>query len=151
MRWGMMWAVTVAAMVLAGCGELGNDNEAKLLAEKQIEASLKDPDSAKFSGEFVIRSEPDSDGHQDIVTCGYVNAKNSFGGYAGDSRFIVTQSLNKKLQTFGNIHSIMEDENPMYRDPHPEPVPGQPATVFEQLYWNKSCVDPSHPPSFTAG
>lgn len=48
-------------------------------AKKAVIARLKDPDSAKF-GKVVYR--PDG------VVCGYVNAKNSFGGYTGEKAFI---------------------------------------------------------------
>jgi hypothetical protein len=47
-----------------------------------VMASLKDPDSARFGPIYAVRS-PDGV----IVACGYVNAKNSFGGYTGDQPF----------------------------------------------------------------
>ncbi|WP_414163856.1 hypothetical protein ACMGGS_18585 [Superficieibacter sp. BNK-5] len=48
-------------------------------AETSVKKKLKDSSSAKFSGAKI--------GKQGAV-CGYVNAKNSFGAYAGDSRYI---------------------------------------------------------------
>lgn len=48
-------------------------------AETSVKKQLKDSSSAKFSGAKI--------GKQGAV-CGYVNAKNSFGAYAGDSRYI---------------------------------------------------------------
>lgn len=48
-------------------------------AKYSVEKQLKDSSSAKFSGAKI--------GKQGAV-CGYVNAKNSFGAYAGDSRYI---------------------------------------------------------------
>ncbi|EKQ7193190.1 hypothetical protein OGU21_15100 [Klebsiella oxytoca] len=50
-----------------------------LNAREHIKVKLKDPSSAKFSGEFI--------GGNGAI-CGYVNAKNSFGGYTGESRYI---------------------------------------------------------------
>ena len=44
------------------------------LARELVTANLKDPDSAKFRNQKGV--------------CGEVNAKNSFGGYAGFVRFI---------------------------------------------------------------
>jgi len=44
------------------------------LAREFVTANLKDPDSAKFRNQKGV--------------CGEVNAKNSFGGYAGFVRFI---------------------------------------------------------------
>ena len=51
---------------------------------------LKDPDSAKFSGLIGVRSiaaPPDK-----YSICGKVNAKNSYGGYTGFTRFAVLDS-----------------------------------------------------------
>lgn len=48
-------------------------------AEAAVKASLKDASSAKFSGGKVASSG---------AVCGLVNAKNSFGGYAGEARYI---------------------------------------------------------------
>ena len=50
-----------------------------LNAREHIKGRLKDPSSAKFSGEFI--------GKNDAI-CGHINAKNSFGGYTGESRYI---------------------------------------------------------------
>lgn len=54
-------------------------------AEKLVLAQLKDPESAKFTEERVHQSEA-----RGIVVCGYVNAKNSFGGYIGPRAFFTT-------------------------------------------------------------
>ena len=48
-----------------------------------VKSRLKDPDSAKFSNEEVYQWQSGS-----YAMCGYVNAKNSFGGYAGNVRFV---------------------------------------------------------------
>lgn len=57
---------------------------AEIAAVKRgVKGQLKDPTSPLF-GEF--RSAKNSD---DVVTvCGWVNAKNSYGGYTGDKPFI---------------------------------------------------------------
>jgi len=49
-------------------------------AHERVKDALKDPDSAKFRNEFVAR---------DGAVCGFVNAKNSYGGYGGFRRYIV--------------------------------------------------------------
>lgn len=54
-------------------------------------ANLKDPDSAKFTGLHVFRFEAQNKVFN--VTCGLVNAKNSYGGYAGVHRFWVNNGL----------------------------------------------------------
>ena len=51
-----------------------------MTAERAIKASLKDPDSAVFS-DSVFR-EPGA-------VCGYVNARNSFGGLTGNKGYLV--------------------------------------------------------------
>lgn len=50
--------------------------------QRLIAAKLKDPDSARFEGDYVAYKIGAP------VVCGTVNAKNSFGGYAGPERYI---------------------------------------------------------------
>lgn len=47
-----------------------------------VRRSLKDPDSARF-GRFVATTDDKGKVH----VCGYVNAKNSYGGYTGEKLF----------------------------------------------------------------
>jgi hypothetical protein len=51
-----------------------------------VEAILKDADSAKFENVYIsfMQDSP--------VTCGKINAKNSFGGYSGFKEFIAAKS-----------------------------------------------------------
>lgn len=53
-------------------------------AQRAVKAELKDPDSAKFHG---LRPLKGFDGKVNGY-CGWVNAKNSYGGYTGDSFFL---------------------------------------------------------------
>jgi hypothetical protein len=55
---------------------------AKTLAEQAVKAVLKDPDSATFSAEDIRQPRVP-------IVCGAVNARNSFGGMIGATRFIV--------------------------------------------------------------
>lgn len=48
-------------------------------AKDNVKNSLKDPSSASFKGEFVSKEN---------YVCGKVNAKNSFGAFAGYKKFI---------------------------------------------------------------
>lgn len=50
-------------------------------AHERVKDVLKDPDSAKFKGDFA--------GKEGAV-CGYVNSKNSYGGYGGFMRYVAT-------------------------------------------------------------
>ena len=47
------------------------------LVREDIKEELKDPDSANFRNEKIIRKE------NRLYVCGEVNAKNSYGGYVG--------------------------------------------------------------------
>ncbi len=48
---------------------------------EQVKRKLKDPDSARFTDLFVNDTVA-------VVTCGWVTAKNSFGGYGSKQRFV---------------------------------------------------------------
>lgn len=52
-------------------------------AKRAVKASLKDPGSAEFKGVYANYTE-----EYGVVACGYVNAKNSFGGYTGYKAFV---------------------------------------------------------------
>lgn len=54
-------------------------------------AALKDPDSAKFNGIKVLSIQ--ALGKPIVMTCGELNAKNSFGGYVGSKRFWVYNGI----------------------------------------------------------
>lgn len=60
------------------------DREQMRTAQAMMKAVLKDPESAQFSEVMVVRvsGEP--------VVCGYVNARNGFGGFTGRKGFLVT-------------------------------------------------------------
>lgn len=60
----------------------GNESEAIELGKKAVLNILKDPDSATFRN---VRLKAYFDG---AVVCGQVNAKNSYGGYAGFKSFV---------------------------------------------------------------
>lgn len=49
------------------------------VAHERVKDVLKDPESARFRSEFVGK---------DGAVCGFVNAKNSYGGYGGFKRYI---------------------------------------------------------------
>jgi len=53
---------------------------------KVIKARLRDPNSAQFSWVPMIRKN---------VYCGYVNAKNSYGGYVGFVQYYGFLAINK--------------------------------------------------------
>lgn len=67
----------------------GNYFEVKVAGESNIKAMLKDEDSAEFRNEFVSRLDGGN-----LMLCGQVNSKNSFGAYTGYSRFIASPNPN---------------------------------------------------------
>lgn len=75
-----------------------SDAEGLAAAKAQVASSLKDQDSAKFRN-VVIR--PYGYGR---VVCGEVNAKNSYGGYVGFTRFVAS-----------NEESAIEDNSSQYQ------------------------------------
>ena len=54
-------------------------------AKKSVEKKLKDPESARYRNLLFTKSKMAP--FEVVVVCGEVNAKNSFGGYAGFGRF----------------------------------------------------------------
>jgi hypothetical protein len=76
--------------VLAVIGSMGegvpSDPTLSLITagKRRVQERLKDPESARFGNVWT----PDT-----MVVCGYVNSKNSFGGYSGDELFYGMGSL----------------------------------------------------------
>jgi hypothetical protein len=53
--------------------------------QRAVAKQLKDPESARFEGVFTSTSADFG-----TVVCGYVNAKNAFGGYTGRKAFVTS-------------------------------------------------------------
>jgi len=73
------------------------------LGKKAVRAKLKDPESAKFKDVYFYQGKDNVP-----VTCGLVNAKNSFGGYSGFEHFVSAGSvdltyLESEVKDFGVI------------------------------------------------
>lgn len=85
-------AIARADAVLAGVdktdaktnGGMGNI-ELKTSAEMNLKALLKDAESVKYRDVFLSRIDGGN-----LMLCGRVNSKNSFGGYTGFKRFIAS-------------------------------------------------------------
>lgn len=93
-REGEALAAQIKAADLLAKANAGGDTARKSAAEYAVKKRLKDPSSASFSGMFVswLSGAP--------VVCGRVNAKNSFGGFAGHTRFVAA----------GNDAAFLESE-----------------------------------------
>jgi hypothetical protein len=67
--------LAVLALTVAGCSEGLEDT-----AERWVKMRLNDPESAQFSH---VETNKDTK-----TVCGFVNARNAFGGYTGDRMWV---------------------------------------------------------------
>ena len=90
--------VVSLALVAGPCGTPAQAADKKLAKQtadqalmtslrNQLLQRLKDAESARFRGEFLSLSESVDAPVKSL--CGEVNAKNSYGGYAGFKRYVV--------------------------------------------------------------
>ncbi|KAA6196368.1 MULTISPECIES: hypothetical protein [Pseudomonas] len=82
--------VGMFGFLISGCG-----NSDINVAREEVKRNLNDSASAEFRGEKVYRL-PDN-----TVVCGEVNAKNSYGGYAGFSKYVVEGVGTRPVAKFG--------------------------------------------------
>jgi len=75
---GTSVAIIVLSAILAPATAVSDTIED---AKTAVLAKLKDPESARFS---ALRTKQDEHGEW---VCGFVNAKNSYGGYVGNKEF----------------------------------------------------------------
>ena len=72
-------AVLIACLLaLTGC------DQRRQQVESAIRAQLKDPESAMFGEDFSVYGP-----RENILACGTVNARNSYGGYVGETPYMV--------------------------------------------------------------
>ena len=136
----------VLATALTGC--LSDDQSLKLNAEKYVSAMLKDPESAQFTELYLVPGAV-QEGMQDVAICGLVNAKNSFGAYGGNERFVAygykgTVGGSKLL---GISRAYLEGAD--RRSTVGTMDAPNKATIFEEIHWNKACADETHPPTYS--
>lgn len=109
---------------------------AKADVEKNLRAQMKDPDSMVIRSSFVV--ERKMEGKTEISVCGIVDGKNNFGGYTGGMRF-ASRSVSTD-DTFDTYTVKIEDPSDL-ADARNRNI----LSIFEDIYWNKYCVDESHP------
>lgn len=76
---GLIALAGLLAAVPAASADMPND-ALKEAIRKEVKNELRDPESARFSWLPMQSTE---------AYCGYVNARNGFGGYAGKALFMV--------------------------------------------------------------
>ncbi|NVJ95660.1 MAG: hypothetical protein HWD91_08740 [Marivivens sp.] len=92
-------AVVISGLLLSGCVQPTSDGPhissverfnlnatSERSLKEAVSNSLKDPDSARFGNYTAFHTI--ADGQQVDVVCGYVNGRNSFGGYTGMTPYI---------------------------------------------------------------
>lgn len=84
----------LALVSLVGCKP--NADKALELAQKEVAADTKDPDSAKFRYLRFVQRDDMPDGAVSGLVCGQINAKNGFGAYAGFSPFMLEIRMKSK-------------------------------------------------------
>lgn len=88
MKKTILAAMLVATSVPAMAAQDQVPDEAfRAKVETLVRSQLKDPQSAIFT--HVLYDPTSVDKHGVVRYCGLVNAKNSYGGYAGDTPFMV--------------------------------------------------------------
>lgn len=137
-------AILFAALSgIAACSSVDDDEVSA--AQAAVKRQLTDPDSAKFDGDFVIYNRMKDGLVSHVTVCGTVNSKNTLGGYAGATRYVATSDSD--VTKFPRI--AFETEN--LSAAAPAEIGAKPGeSTFESIYWNKSCVDEKHPPTYTA-
>lgn len=76
--------------------------EQKERAIQIISEDLKDSESARFQNLYGAKKE----GESEILICGEVNAKNSYGGYTGYKKFYVEQSGKSRIAGSGMSNAL---------------------------------------------
>ena len=71
-------------------------------AKKAVVSQLKDPESARFGEIWALSG---TNGKRSV--CGYINAKNSYGGYTGDKMFSITSSGSVVIQGSGTLGGLL--------------------------------------------
>lgn len=74
-------------MKLAAAGNAVDEALAIDEAKTVLKANLRDPYSAKIT-DVTYKISPNFEGELIPIVCGYVNAKNGFGGYIGVRQFV---------------------------------------------------------------
>jgi len=80
--WGALAAAGVFLLIMIGLSA-GGTRTLVAKAERAVAAGLSDPVSARFEKETVRKG----------IVCGFVNAKDGFGGYVGFKRFFYSDNV----------------------------------------------------------
>lgn len=91
---GLAVRALLLALVLTALPNVGALAQHVQMSKEQIAAvhasvkrDLRDPDSARFQDLAMVRDKGPKATSDTFMVCGYVNAKNAFGGYTGRTPF----------------------------------------------------------------
>lgn len=125
MRRIIIGALTI--ILISGCADKKKKYEH--LASQQ----LKDPSSAIFSNVKMINFKTSSE----FGICGYVNGKNSYGGYTGKKEFVFIAKSNKIFKE----NTLLIDGDDTASDP--DAIHPNDAHLVESTLWTAYCEDPN--------
>jgi len=143
MRFNACALLALAALVLVACAT--HEDSLTSNAERAVRSQLKDPDSAQFGAVFIVPAAKHGS-EQRMTVCGSVNARNSFGGYAGMDRFVVDGAVYDDTGST-SIFGVTFEGSTRSQSTSGRAQPNE--TDFELREWNALCVDPTHPATFT--
>jgi len=135
--WGLVLVVCVVIGISIKNKIIGPEGWAEDDAIKALKQKMKDPDSMVIRSSYVVTRN--IEGLDYIAVCGVVDGKNSFGVYAGGSRFVSISTHSKEFKIFETVITEIED-TAQTRDARS--VNG--SSGFEVAYWNEYCVNGNH-------
>jgi len=104
------WLISLTVALISGCdSEPTAIDKAISAVQKHVVRDFKDPSSVEFRN--VKAKEFGNDG--DIIVCGELNAKNSYGGYIGFAEFY--GHVNKG--NFSKVLAVNENTSSSYKIP----------------------------------
>lgn len=126
-----VFALGLVTTMLAGCEIAVTEQMAIDKAADMVASQLKDPESASFSNLRFVEEKYIGDTRYGYL-CGFVNSKNSFGGYTGSLRFSAAVNYTKGGSFSVSYIELEEGENS-------RKMRGE-MTYFEHYYWKKRCI-----------
>lgn len=132
--------VTIALAILTACKM---ESQYKDIAMRSVQEAIQDNGFSQFGTMFVIK-EMSKDKQQLTSVCGYVKVNGS-----GDiTRFmsLINESDNTEL---GEAFTTIEDIKDRRATVTSRGSAIQ-ATLFDEIYWNKHCIDDKHKRQYTA-
>lgn len=131
--------VIVALAALTACK---TESQYKDIAMRSVKETIQDNGFSQFGDMFVVKNMSE-DKHELTNVCGYVKVN---GGEVTRFVSLINESGNTEL---GEAHTYMDD----LKD-HRATVTSRgsaiQATIFDEVIWNKYCVDGKHPRQYTA-